>query len=101
MARPLSRSTHRGERITANRPRTGSGQARQPRAARRRGASGLTRPRPWTTDNNCILSGFSGATTYRHYPEKAIENGSGTRRKALFSALTPPNRYYILVERTY
>ena len=53
----------RGDRITASCSRTGSGQARQPRAARRRGASGLTRARPWTTPNNRILSGYSGATT--------------------------------------
>src|SRR5215472_713584 len=57
------------------RPRTGSRQARQPRMARRRVASGLTRARPWTTQNDYSLSGFSGATTCSRVPSSPLFSG--------------------------
>jgi hypothetical protein len=61
--RTEARSALRVDRMTAPCPRMRSGQARQPRAARRREASGLTRAQPWTNRNSHSLSGYSGATT--------------------------------------
>jgi hypothetical protein len=61
--RPRTRSALGVDRMKAQCPRMRSGQARQPRAARRRAASGLTRAQPWTNRKNHSLSGYSGATT--------------------------------------
>src|SRR5271169_5019697 len=61
--RPTTRSALCADRMKAQRPRMGSGQARQPRAARRHEVSGLTRAQPWTNPKNQALSGYSGATT--------------------------------------
>jgi hypothetical protein len=41
--------------------------AREPRAARRREASGLTRAQPWTTPKNQTLSSYSGTTQDDNY----------------------------------
>ena len=61
--RPTTRSALCADRMKAQRPRMGSGQARQPGAARRHEVSGLTRAQPWTNPKNQALSGYSGATT--------------------------------------
>ena len=58
------RSAPSVDRMKAQCPRMRSGQARQPRAARRRETSGLTRTQPWTNPKNQALSGYSGATTF-------------------------------------
>src|SRR5215831_13235631 len=62
--------------MTAQCPRMRSGQARQPRAARRREASGLTRAQPWTNRKNHSLSGYLGATTATSVP---TDSGSVSR----------------------
>src|ERR1700756_5482265 len=62
-ARPRTRSALSVDRMAAQCPRMRSGQARQPRPARRRAASGLTRAQPWTNRKNQTLSDYSGVAT--------------------------------------
>jgi hypothetical protein len=50
--RPRTRSALGVARMAAQCPRTRSGQACQPRPARRRKASGLTRAQPWNTNED-------------------------------------------------
>jgi hypothetical protein len=81
-ARPRTRSALGVDRMAAQCPRMRSGQARQPRPARRRAASGLTRAQPWTNRKNQTLSDYSGATTAAHSRGSARlrRNGGRTQR---------------------